>query len=165
MMFLNCPARLNQEGAVRCALPAEVRCRFIMRSSGAPLESVMIRCPAGHYFSGPIESLTLDSTDKRGPDPAGLGSRAGRDSLPPGHEGRGGRALRDCRATPERKGRRPYSAPGSYLGRPAGRWVTAMRPRRQNTASRNPMRAVTGEGQTPARYGGGSGHVVAGAAR
>ena len=65
MMFLNCPAPLNQEGTVRCGLPAEVRCRFIMRSTGGPLESVMIRCPAGHYFNGPIESLTFDSADNR----------------------------------------------------------------------------------------------------
>ena len=28
MMFLDCPAYLDQDGAVRCGLPAEVRCRF-----------------------------------------------------------------------------------------------------------------------------------------
>ena len=28
MMFRNCPARLDQEAAVRCGLPAKVRCRF-----------------------------------------------------------------------------------------------------------------------------------------
>jgi hypothetical protein len=39
MMFLDCPACLDEEGAVRCGLPAEVRCRFSMRSTGGPLES------------------------------------------------------------------------------------------------------------------------------
>jgi len=64
MMFLNCPAYLDQEGAVRCWLPAEVRCRFTMRSTDGPLESAMIRCPAGHHFSGPIGSLTWAVHDR-----------------------------------------------------------------------------------------------------
>jgi hypothetical protein len=72
MMFLDCPADLDQEGAVRCGLPAEVRCRFIVRSSDGPLESAMIRCPAGHCFSGPIESLTWESTAKHNPGTAGV---------------------------------------------------------------------------------------------
>ena len=57
MMFLDCPASLDQDGAVRCGLPAEVRCRFTMRSTDGPLESVMIRCAVGHCFSGPIGFL------------------------------------------------------------------------------------------------------------
>ena len=60
MMFLDCPAYLDQNGAVRCGLPAEVSCRFTMRSTEGPMESAMIRCPAGHYFCGAIESLTWD---------------------------------------------------------------------------------------------------------
>ena len=60
MMFLDCPAYLDKEGAVRCGLPAEVRSRFIMRSTDGPLESAMIRCPVGHVFNGPIEYLTWD---------------------------------------------------------------------------------------------------------
>jgi len=67
MMFLICPADLDREGAVRCGLPAEVTCRFTMHSSDGPLESVMIRCPAGHYFSGPVEFLIPDSRDKHDP--------------------------------------------------------------------------------------------------
>jgi hypothetical protein len=39
--------------------PAEVRGRFVMQSTGGPLEGAMIRCPVGHWFTGPIESLTL----------------------------------------------------------------------------------------------------------
>ena len=76
MMFLNCPAYLDHKGAVRCGLPAEVRCRFTMRSTDGPVEGVMIRCPAGHCFTGAIESLTWDGTDNHDPGPAGLGSRA-----------------------------------------------------------------------------------------
>ena len=106
MMFLDCPAWLDQQGALRCGLPAEVRCRFTMRSTDGPVESAMIRCPAGHYFCAAIESLTWDGKDKHDPDdPAGLGSRAGRDSLQRGHDGRHGGGepvLRDFPAKPER---------------------------------------------------------------
>ena len=34
MMFLDCPAYLDQDGAARCGLPAEVRYRFTMHSTG-----------------------------------------------------------------------------------------------------------------------------------
>ncbi len=137
MMFLNCPAYLDQDRAVRCELPAEVRCRFTMRSTDGPLESVMIRCPIGHHFSGPIEPLTRDSADNHDPGTAGLGARAGRDSLQRGHDGRhggSGSALRDFPAEPERKVRPPNTAPAYYLGHPAALWITAMRPRRRRTA-------------------------------
>jgi hypothetical protein len=30
-----------------------------MRSTDGPLESARIRCPRGHWFNGPIESLTF----------------------------------------------------------------------------------------------------------
>ena len=33
MMFLDCPAWLDQDGAARCGPPAEVSSRFTMRSS------------------------------------------------------------------------------------------------------------------------------------
>lgn len=64
-MFLDCPAYLDHDGALRCGLPAEVRCRFTMRSAGRPLESAMIRCPAGHWFNGTIESLTWEHGQPR----------------------------------------------------------------------------------------------------
>ena len=137
MMFLDCPAYLNLENAVRCGLPAEVSCRFTMRSTDGPLDSAMIRCPAGHCFSGPIETLTPDCADSRDPGPAGAGSRAGRDSLQRGHDGRhggSGAALRDVPGAAERTGRRPNSAPAYYLGHPAALWITAMRPRRRTTS-------------------------------
>ena len=80
MMFLDCPAWLDEEGAVRCGLPAKVRHRFITRSTGGP-SSAMIRCPAGHWFNGPIEFLTWESSDKHPQGHAGAAANATRDSL------------------------------------------------------------------------------------
>jgi hypothetical protein len=65
MTFLDCPAWLDDTGASRCGLPAEVRSRYIATSTDGPLESAMIRCPLGHWFNGPIEFLTF-----RAPHPA-----------------------------------------------------------------------------------------------
>jgi len=72
IMFLDCPAYLDKEGIARCGLPAEVRCRFTMRSTDGPLESVMIRCPVGHLFNAPIEFLSLE----RQPDNASAASNS-----------------------------------------------------------------------------------------
>jgi hypothetical protein len=58
MVFLDCPAYLEGEVAERCGLPAEVRSRFTMRSTGGPLESAMVRCPSSHWFNASIEFLT-----------------------------------------------------------------------------------------------------------
>jgi hypothetical protein len=157
MMFLDCPAWLDHKGAVRCGLPAEVRCRFTMRSTDGPVESAMIRCPAGHYFCGAIESLTWDGKDKHDSEPAGLGSRTGRDSLQRGHDGPhggGGSALRPVPAEPERTGRRPNTAPAYYLGHPARLWITVMRRRRRHTTSHHVLQIIPGDGdQTPSRQG------------
>ena len=137
MMFLNCPAWLDQVGAVRCGLAAEVRCRFTMRSTDGPLESVMITCPAGHSFTGPIEVLIPGSTDSKYPGRAGLGSPTERD----GGQRRDEFARRALPAEPERNVRRPNTAPAYYLGHPASLWITAMRPRRERAASRYLMEA------------------------
>jgi predicted RNase H-like HicB family nuclease len=59
-MFLDCPAYMDKSGSVRCGLPAEVEGRYLMSSTDGPLESARIRCPRGHWFNGPVESLTLD---------------------------------------------------------------------------------------------------------
>jgi hypothetical protein len=59
-IFLDCPAYMDQHGAVRCGLPAEVQDRYAVRSSDGPLESAKIRCPRGHWFNGPVESLSWD---------------------------------------------------------------------------------------------------------
>ena len=158
MMFLDCPAHLDQDGALRCGLPAEVRCRFTMRSTDGPVESAMIRCPAGHCFCGAIESLTWDGKDKHDPGPARPGSRAGRDSLQRSHDGRhggGGSRSGDVPAEPDRDVRRPNTAPAYYLGRPARLYITAIRPSRRRTAPNHPEQAVTGAGErTPSRHGG-----------
>lgn len=58
MIFMDCPAYMDQHGAVRCGLPAEVEHRYAVLSSDGPLESAKIRCPRGHWFNGPVESLT-----------------------------------------------------------------------------------------------------------
>jgi hypothetical protein len=55
--FLDCPEYLDSRGAVRCGLPAEVEYRYTVRSSDGPLESAKIRCPRGHWFNAPLESL------------------------------------------------------------------------------------------------------------
>jgi hypothetical protein len=71
MMFLDCPAYVDQDGTVRCGLPAEVRRWFTVRSTDGPLEAAMIRCPGGHWFTGAIESLTWESKDTHDPGTAG----------------------------------------------------------------------------------------------
>jgi len=59
-MFLDCPAYLDRSGAARCGLPAAVESRYTVNSTDGPLESAMIRCPLGHFFNGPVESLLWD---------------------------------------------------------------------------------------------------------
>ena len=58
VMFLDCPAYMDRHGAARCGLPAEAESWYTVRSTDGPLESAKIRCPRGHVFNGPIESLT-----------------------------------------------------------------------------------------------------------
>jgi hypothetical protein len=128
MMFLDCPAYLDPDGAARCGLPAEVRCRFIMHSTDGPMESAMIRCPAGHWFNGPIEFLTWDRTGSRGPSAPAVAPGTGRD----GFAGRDDRTARGGR--PDRDIPRPNGAPAYYLGRPAHVWIAAMRPARHHLA-------------------------------
>ena len=56
--FLDCPAFLGRPGTARCGLPAEVEYVYTLGSTDGPLDSAKIRCPAGHMFNGPLESLT-----------------------------------------------------------------------------------------------------------
>jgi len=58
VMFLDCPGYMDRRGTVRCGLPAEVMDWYAVRSTDGPLESAKIRCPRGHLFNGPVESLT-----------------------------------------------------------------------------------------------------------
>ena len=166
-MFLDCPAYLDNDGARRCGLPAEVRCRFVLRSTGGPLEAATIRCPSGHWFSGSIESLTWDSEDKHHPGKAevtpsatyhfreGLdggrptaNSPAARAGIIAGDtllDGRGGTIVRDHTEKPRHEIARPNTAPAYYLGRPACSWITAMNTRKRSrlaaTASCAPRRS------------------------
>jgi hypothetical protein len=61
LMFLDCPAWLDSHSAQRCGLPAEVADQYAVQSSDGPLISMKIRCPVGHWFNGPLESLILVS--------------------------------------------------------------------------------------------------------
>lgn len=139
MMFLDCPAYLDPGGAVRCGLPAEVRCLFTMQSADGPVDSAMIRCPAGHWFTGPIGSLIPPSTGQRDRGTAAVASSVRPDTLTDGHDrlnGRGGSAVRAFPAEPGRDVPCPNGAPAYYIGRPARVWITAMRPRRIGRAPR-----------------------------
>jgi hypothetical protein len=82
VMFMDCPEYMDKHGAVRCGLPAEVESRYTVRSSDGPLESAKIRCPRGHWFNGPVESLTL-SQHQGAAVPQGMdGDRPDAASLP-----------------------------------------------------------------------------------
>jgi hypothetical protein len=143
MMFLDCPACLDDEPTVKCGLPAEVRCQFTLCSSDGPLEAAMIRCPAGHCFNGPVESLTCDSTNRHDPGTAPSASTFIRHgSLPPTRDGQRGVTLDEFPAGPGRAARRPNCAPAYYLGRTAHLWITAMRHSRP--ASSHLMQTATG---------------------
>jgi len=39
VMFLDCPAYIDQHGTARCGLPAAVECRYTLSSNEGPLES------------------------------------------------------------------------------------------------------------------------------
>ena len=70
-VFLDCPAFLGGDRAVRCGLPAELEARYSVSSTDGPLDSVRIRCPRGHWFNGHVESLTMPGR------PAAAGVSAG----------------------------------------------------------------------------------------
>jgi hypothetical protein len=133
-MFLDCPAWLDKEGAIRCGLPAEVQCRYTMRSTDGFLESAMIQCPDGHGFNGPIESLIWEGRHIHDQGAVGVATAARRDSLNGIHDGPDGRAgtFRPGIALGSQTKETcvPNGAPAYYLGRPARIWITAMRRRR-----------------------------------
>lgn len=57
--FLDCPAYVGHDPAARCGLPAELEAQYVVRSTDGLLECAKIRCPRGHWFNGPIESLAI----------------------------------------------------------------------------------------------------------
>ena len=62
VMFLDCPAYTDRHGTARCGLPAAVQDRYTVSSTDGPQESAKISCPRGHWFNGPIGSLTWDKS-------------------------------------------------------------------------------------------------------
>ena len=106
---------------------------------------------AGHWFDGPIESLTWESSQKPAPGPGRNRPSARPDCCPGWHEGRadGGWLAVPCPRKPEREARRPNGAPAYYLGRPAHIYITAMRPPHRHAASDHQEQAVTGGGERP----------------
>jgi len=58
VIFVDCPGYTDKRGTARCGLPAVVEDRYTMNSTDGPLVSARIRCPQGHFFNGPLESLT-----------------------------------------------------------------------------------------------------------
>jgi hypothetical protein len=75
VMFLDCPAYMGQRDTERCGLPAAVEGRYTMGSTDGPLESVRIRCPRGHFFNGPLDSLTWAKAAPAGPGAAAVRDR------------------------------------------------------------------------------------------
>lgn len=70
VMFLDCPAYMDDHGRARCGLPAEIEHRYLVTSTDGALESAKIRCPRGHWFNGPLESLTWGKSRDGSPDRA-----------------------------------------------------------------------------------------------
>jgi hypothetical protein len=107
--FLECPAYIDKKSNVRCGLPAAVTCRYIMNSTDGPLESAMIRCPSGHFFSGPIEFLTYEKR-AHAKDEAGIRSPGERAAASGAVSPRAGLLLRLSRCAVNRGA--PRSAEG-----------------------------------------------------
>ena len=82
LMFLNCPAYMDNNGAARCGLPAEVHYRYTMNSTDGPLEGAKISCPRGHHFNGPIDCLTVPEQPPATAAPASPPQSAGQSTRP-----------------------------------------------------------------------------------
>jgi hypothetical protein len=141
MTFLDCPASLSEDGSARCSLPAHVASRYTMRSTDGPIECATIRCPAGHWFNGPIESLTRTRGNNHDLGTAAQAATSARDSAQPSRDRRDsgtGFASLEIPGWPQPLVRRPNTAPAYYLGRPAEVWINALRPRRRRTGKTPP---------------------------
>jgi len=57
--FLDCPAYIDGNGTTRCGLPAAVEDRYTLGSTDGSVTAVKVRCPRGHWFSGPVDALTI----------------------------------------------------------------------------------------------------------
>ena len=107
VMFLDCPAYMDKTGSVRCGLPAEVQGRYLMNSTDGALESAKIRCPRGHWFNGPVESLTVEQRPDAAAEREAIARLKGAVTRRPGflrsRATRGSR--RCCRRSPHRPAR------------------------------------------------------------
>ncbi len=74
-IFLDCPAYIERDGTARCGLPAAVEDRYTLGSTDGAVTGVKIRCPVGHWFSGPVDALTIHAVSV--PDMAADAPRAG----------------------------------------------------------------------------------------
>ena len=127
-----------------------------MHSTDGPVESAMIRCPAGHYFCAAVESLTWDGKDKHDPGTAAVTSRAGRDSVQGSHDGRDahGRVRRPAFSRPAGAERSPPEHRSRVLSGPSGRRVDHRHaPAPPARAARYPMEAAV-SGGNPTRDSG-----------
>jgi hypothetical protein len=79
MMFLDCPAYLDQDGAARCELPAEVQCWFTMGSTDGPIRFLTWQ---DRQTRDPGAAATASETSSRSPQPAGQDLAA---SMPMAH--------------------------------------------------------------------------------
>ena len=77
------PTSRGRAGGERCGLPAEERSRFTLNSTDGPVDAAMIRCPAGHWFTGPLESLTLATGPGHAALPCLADKGGGRAEWPP----------------------------------------------------------------------------------
>jgi hypothetical protein len=57
--FFDCPAYTDRDGTARCGLPAAVEYRYRLDSTDGAVTAVRIRCPQGHWFSGPVDALAM----------------------------------------------------------------------------------------------------------
>ncbi|WP_300608102.1 hypothetical protein [Trebonia sp.] len=73
-IFLDCPAYTDPRGTARCGLPAAVEDRYRLGSTDGAVTGVRIRCPRGHWFSGPVDALTTHAAPA--PDTAADALRA-----------------------------------------------------------------------------------------
>jgi hypothetical protein len=150
MMFLDCPAYLDHDGAARCGLPAEVRCWFTMGSSKEPIENAMIRCLADHWFNWPVEFLTWQDGHQQGPDVAAVAPNARRNSRTRGRDGCGASGTSDHLISAVASGYQPsdtalptrrYGPPPALDSRaacarvPGSIGITMRRPRMRNRSA------------------------------
>jgi hypothetical protein len=59
LTFLDCPAYLGNDATERCGLPAVVEDSYTLGSTDGTVSCAKIRCPLGHWFNGPVDSLTV----------------------------------------------------------------------------------------------------------